>query len=122
MWITGEGRERDGTQRWPCAAAVFSAQSQSPISRTGFKGAQTSGYTALAPGVKQGQGTRKEDTIPTSSPTGLSQPGNKREGRIVGCVKMHEQQGKYSPVGREALNPYLNSNWKSKWRRKKSLF
>lgn len=101
---------------------LFSAQGLSPTSRTRFKGVQSTGYTALAPGVKQGQGTRKEDTTRTSSPTGLSQPGNKTEGGIVGCVKMHEQQAKYSLVGREALKPYLNNDWKSKWGMKKSLF
>lgn len=57
--------------------------------------------------MKQGQGTSKEDTTPTSSPTDLYQPGKKREGRSVGFVKMHEQQCKYSLVSR---NPHLNSN------------
>lgn len=119
----GKGGKEMGHKGGPVLLLLLSsAQSLSPASHTRFKGMKTTGYTALAPapGVKQGQGTRKEDT--TSSPTGLSQPGNKKEGRTVGCVKTHEQQGKYSLVCREALNPYLNSNWESKWRRKKSLF
>lgn len=49
---------------------LFSAQSLSLTSRTPFKGVKTcSGYTALGPGAKQGQGTRKKDTTPTSSPS-----------------------------------------------------
>lgn len=92
MWITREGRERHGTQRWPHAAAAAAVLSTEHVSNLLYqiKGMNTAGYTVLGPGVKQGQGTRKEGTTPSSSPTGLSQPGNKREGTIVGCVKMHE--------------------------------
>lgn len=62
---------------------LYSAQCLSLTSRTRFKGTKTTGNTAVGTGLKQGQGTRREDTTPDFFPTSLPQPGRKREGRIV---------------------------------------